>query len=253
MQMTKTIRAPIVERLFKKSAPGVPVESVETLHLIAGEGIEADVARSEVSPRQVLIVRKEDVDGFCLPEGYLRENLIISGVPAEEFQPGNRIRFEGGAIVHLTFHCEPCKSIAGRILNLKSIIGRRGVLGVVTQTGRLAVGSRLECEKSALSAMPSNPAQRACKVIARIPKGKVLDYATLLQAAGLQRVYFRAIPNYLKAAKALGLPTYRVVTSRFSIPKSEPEGSNRLAAELDLREIRKLSWVPKITHVLMAG
>jgi alkylated DNA nucleotide flippase Atl1 len=241
---------PTVDALFKKHAQGKPVQAVDELQLIAGEGIEADVTMSISSPRQVLIVRKEDLDAFRLPIGYLKENIVVSGLPVEDFQPGRSLCFDSGVSVHLVFHCEPCQTIAERIPNLKSIIQRRGLLGVVTQSGRILRGARCESIASSLVSMPSNARDRVCQVVSRIPKGCVLDYATLLHAAGLQRVYFRAIPSYLKHAQAVGLPVHRVVTSRFEIPAFIVDEPRRLSSELDLESIKRYRWEPKILDIL---
>jgi alkylated DNA nucleotide flippase Atl1 len=229
------------------------MQCVDALNLIKAQGIEHDIARSEASPRQVLIVRQEDLDTFGLPHTYLKENLVLSGLSVNHFQPGRSIHFECGGAIHLAFHCEPCKSIAERVPNLKSIITRRGLLGIVTQSGRLVRGMKLESEKSPLDAMPANPAQRACRVIARIPQGKVIDYRTLLQAAGLQDVYFRAVPSYLKTAQQLGLPSHRVVTSQFTVPECLPEAAKRLAIELNHGEFREFQWRVTIMDVLRSS
>jgi alkylated DNA nucleotide flippase Atl1 len=239
-----------VEALFAKQAISSPVLPFNCLSLISGEGIENDIARSISSPRQVLVVRREDLDDFDLPMGYLRENIVLSGVQTNDFQPGNSIHFEGGARVHLVMYCEPCKTIAERVPNLKSIIERRGILGVITQSGRLMKHTKFEMFESNLAVMPSNVSQRICHVIARIPRGQVIDYPTLLVAAGLQRVYFRAIPSYLKAARACGLPAHRVVDSRLNIPEHVPEAASLLGNELDLQQLSQCRWRPSIIDIL---
>jgi alkylated DNA nucleotide flippase Atl1 len=250
MRFTPSTLAPIIEALFLKPAPSRPIVPADTLNLIAGEGLEGDAARSLSSPRQVLIVRQEDLDAFDLPRGYLKENLVISGLATEDFQPGKSIEFECGGSIHLTFYCEPCKAIVERVPNLKSIVGRRGILGVVTQSGRLIGGIRVKSTKGELEAMSVSPGERVCAVIARIPRGRVIDYAVLLQAAGLQRVFFRAIPSYLKVAQALDLPAFRVVTSRLKVPDCMPGAAAILATELDLGQIAHLRWRISIVDIL---
>jgi hypothetical protein len=235
-----------------KASVGKPMQAVDSLHLLAGDGIVGDVASAAISPRQVLVARKEDLDDFGLPVGYLKENLVISGLSDIEFQPGKVILFESGASVHLAFHCEPCKTIAKRVPNLKSIVGRRGLLGVVAQSGLIGLGAKCHSMNSSLIAMSSNARDRVCQVIGSIPSGKVLDYALLLQAAGLQRVYFRAIPSYLKHALEVGLPVHRVVTSRFITPELFAGATARLGAELNLDQLAWHRWEPKILDVLSA-
>jgi alkylated DNA nucleotide flippase Atl1 len=247
------MQTPKLDTLFRKSAFGKLTESADFLDLVEGEGIETDVSRSNRSPRQVLIVRKEDLDAFGLPIGYLKENLVVSGLSAEDFQPGRLLAFEGGSRVHLAFHCEPCKAIAQRVPNLKSIIGRRGLLGVVVESGRIVTGAQCQSVRSELSAMSSIARERVLQVVRCIPKGTVLDYATLLQIAGLQRVYFRAIPSYLKSATDATLPAHRVVTSRLNIPELMPNSKQRLKAEVNIEQFRQHLWQPKILDVLSAN
>jgi alkylated DNA nucleotide flippase Atl1 len=247
----KAIRTvPRIDTLFTKVAHGKSSLSADELSLNKGEGIQTDVACSSASPRQVLLIRVEELAAFNLPSGYLKENIAIAGLCADEFQPGRLIQFKDGAVVHLTFHCEPCKSIASRIPDLTSIIRRRGLLGVVTQSGKLSVGQECKSTASNFDAMSSIPRERVCQIVSRIPRGKVLDYTTLLLVAGLQRVYFRAIPNYLKTARALGLPAHRVVTSRYCIPDFMPEALQRLSHEVEIANLNQSLWEPRILELL---
>jgi alkylated DNA nucleotide flippase Atl1 len=112
--------------------------------------------------------------------------------------------------------------------------------------------AKFEMSESNLAVMPSNVSQRVCQVISRIPRGKVIDYLTLLVAAGLQPVYFRAIPSYLKAARACGLPAHRVVNSRLSIPDHVPKAEFLLGSELDLQQLNQCRWRPSIIDILSA-
>jgi alkylated DNA nucleotide flippase Atl1 len=252
---------PIVDNIFIKALHAMPVQTVRECELLVGEGIHGDVARSTHSPRQVLIVRKEDLNEFDLPIGYLKENLVISGLSRAQFQPGKMLHFEGGSSIHLAFYCEPCKSIAERVKNLKSIVGRRGVLGVVTKSGNVLTGSHCMSEPSELESMSASAGERVMQVVSCIPSGKVLDYATLLTAAGLQRAYFRVIPTYLKTARTNGLPAHRVVTSRFEVPSFMFDRVDELAGELGVKNLGdtsllphsllKFLWQPKALEILV--
>jgi alkylated DNA nucleotide flippase Atl1 len=252
---------PLVDNLFIKALHAMPVQTVSECKLLVGEGIDGDAARSLSSPRQVLIVRKEDLDEFNLPIGYLKENLVISGLSRAEFQPGKMLHFEGGSSIHIAFYCEPCKSIGERVQSLKSIVGRRGVMGVVTKSGNILAGAHCMSESSELQAMSAIAGERVMQVVSRIPSGKVLDYATLLTAAGLQRAYFRVIPTYLKKARANGLPAHRVVTSRFEVPSFMVDRVDELAGELGVKNLGdasllphcllKFLWQPKALEVLV--
>ncbi|WP_265271172.1 MOSC domain-containing protein [Nostoc sp. KVJ3] len=81
--------------------------------------------------RQVLIVMDEDILNLSIQPGDLRENIVVTGIGFDNFIPGSLLTFESGAAIRLTFHCEPCKRIAHLVESLKSIQGKRGILGVV--------------------------------------------------------------------------------------------------------------------------
>jgi alkylated DNA nucleotide flippase Atl1 len=208
---------PQISNLFLKRTHGAAMDSSNSLTLVHG-GIAGDVSCSTVSPRQVLIVRDDDLRHFSLPQGYLRENIVVSGLPECLFIPGNQITFGSGACIHLTFYCEPCKKIGERVSRLSDLQRRRGILGIVVRAGEIATASELQVGASSLKPMADEPRHRVHAVIAAIPKGRVIDYATLLVAAGLQRPYFRVIPKYIESALELDLPVHRVVDSGGGFP-----------------------------------
>ena len=199
-----------VSKLFLKPAHGAGMVSVQNIELAHG-GVVGDVSRSSSSPRQVLLARNEDINHFGLPPGYLRENILLTGLTSTEFKPGQMVNFVSGASIHLVFYCEPCQKIGERVPRLSELIHRRGILGIVTQEGPMEEGDEFTICQSSFNPMSDKAQDRVHQVIAAIPKGSVIDYSTLLHASGLQRPYFRVIPKYLQSALAEGLPAHRVV------------------------------------------
>jgi MOSC domain-containing protein YiiM len=122
----------VASKLFCRIAKDKNEIEMAQLTLKAGQGIEGDIHANPISPRQILIVRQENLRkgslGYgpitdILP-GQLGENLLVTGVASSEFVPGARLDFAGGAAIRLTFYCEPCKKIAGLVWS-RSINGRR--------------------------------------------------------------------------------------------------------------------------------
>ena len=185
-----------VEALYVKRTRASPVTGVEHLNLLLGAGIDGDVGCNLESPLQILVVRAEDLHSFSLPFGYLKENIVLSGVSETDFIPGRSIRFDHGASIHLVFRCEPCKKIGERVPRLSLMIGKRGILGIVERSGKVRMSDRLTVEPGCLKPMSESAGERVAQIVGKIPEGRVLDYKTLVVAAGLQAPYYRALPKY---------------------------------------------------------
>jgi MOSC domain-containing protein YiiM len=211
-----------VSQLFVKLAKGSAALSLQRCHLKAGYGIEGDIHADPMSPRQVLIMRQEDLKkgslGFGpiedIQPGAFSENILIAGIPANQFVPGAELRFAGGAAIRLTFYCEPCKRIGGLVWSLSDIAQKRGILGVVVQDGLLAVGEECNIQPGVFEPLSEIPYQRFLDFLVKIPVGKVATYSSVLVGIGVDRGYLRAIPGYLQKAVLAGYPAHRVLDSK---------------------------------------
>jgi MOSC domain-containing protein YiiM len=209
------------------------------LTLKAGQGIEGDIHANPISPRQVLIVRQEDLKkgslGYGLIEeiqpGEFGENLVITGVSGNEFVPGAKLEFAGGAAIRLTFYCEPCKKIAGLVWELKDVQQKRGILGVVVQDGVLKAGEDCKIQPGAFTALSEVPYQRFLDFLAQVPAGKIVTYPSVLVGIGVDRGYLRAIPGYLRKAAVVGYPAHRVLDSKGYLTPHIDDQCDRLLAE----------------------
>jgi hypothetical protein len=146
--------------LFVKSKHGSPMTEQRELSLKTGFGIERDVNANSISPRQILIVRHEDLLDLSINPGELRENVIISGINFDRFTPGSMLKFDGGAAIRLTFYCEPCKRIAHLVKSFKSIEKKRGILGVVIADGLLKSGTKFDLKVNMFPALSEIPYER---------------------------------------------------------------------------------------------
>ncbi len=209
------------------------------LMLKSGQGIEGDIHANPISPRQVLIMRQEDLNkgslGYgpieAIQPGQFGENLVITGVSGNEFVPGAKLEFAGGAAIRLTFYCEPCKRIANLVWSIKDIEQKRGILGVVVQDGILKAGADFKIRPGVFTALSEIPYQRFLDFLAQVPAGKVVTYPSVLVGIGADRGYLRAIPGYLRKAAALGYPAHRVLDSKGYLNAHVADQSAQLLAE----------------------
>jgi MOSC domain-containing protein YiiM len=242
----------VASKLFCRMVKGVHMIDMAQLTLKAGQGIEGDIHANPVSPRQILIVRQEDLRKGSLGygpiadihPGQLGENLVITGVAGNEFVPGARLEFTGGAVIRLTFYCEPCKKIAGLVWSIKDIEQKRGILGVVVQDGVLKAGESFKIQPGAFPALSEIPYQRFLDFLAQVPAGKVVTYSSVLVSIGVDRGYLRAIPGYLRKADAAGYPAHRVLDSKgCSTPHLDDQGDRLLAEGIEVIQDIDKSWV----------
>ncbi|BAZ49631.1 hypothetical protein NIES4103_22430 [Nostoc sp. NIES-4103] len=217
--------------LFTKQKQGVGMVECERINLKEGFGIEGDINANPLSPRQVLVIRYEDIVELKIKPGELRENIAIAGIQTENFIPGSLLTFESGAAIRLTFHCEPCKRIAHLVESLKSIQGKRGILGVVLKSGTLEIGGKVQIQTHIFPALPENPYERFLEFLTKIPSGKVVTYKQIIQAIGVDNSYIRAIPTYIKKAAAIEYPIHRILDSQGNLIKYTCNQKNKLEAE----------------------
>ena len=202
-----------IQRLFVKRESGASVTDVSQLDLIEGYGIKEDINAQGMSPRQVLVVSSEDLTKPSIPPGELSENIVLADVSPEAFKPGAMISFTSGAAIRLTFYCEPCKRIAHLVDSLESIQNKRGILGVVVQSGAIEIGEIAKIEPNYYPALSDVPYERFLDFLSKIPRGRVVTYKQVIQGIGVDKSYFRVIPTYLKKTP-INYPIHRVLDSQ---------------------------------------
>jgi alkylated DNA nucleotide flippase Atl1 len=202
-----------VTHLFLKKSKGGQMFTSIAFKLLKGYGIESDINTSPISPRQVLITRKEDLDELNIPYGSLRENIIIQGLNQNEFIPGSLLQIGDNAKIRLTFHCEPCKRIADVVPSLKEVMYKRGILGVVIEGGDINVGDIARCSPNEFTPFSEIPYERFLNFIQYIPYGKVVTYKMVTAGMGVAESYIRAIPKYIHkcGSEVQAYPVHRIV------------------------------------------
>ncbi|SEB82630.1 MOSC domain-containing protein [Arthrobacter woluwensis] len=161
-----------LEALHRSPVHGFSKETVESLRLLEGQGVEGDahcgvtvqhrsrVAADPSQPnlRQVHLIHAELFDelraaGFAVKPGDLGENLTTRGVDLLSLPVGTRLVM-GAAVVTVTGLRNPCQQINGfqtgllkQVLKVDregSPVRLAGVMGIVSRGGEVSTGDAFE-------------------------------------------------------------------------------------------------------------
>lgn len=221
-----------VSAVFIKPERGEPMRAVARAEAGA-HGLVGDCHAHPLGPRQVLVVRQEDLDDLGLEVWQVRANVAIAGAAAETLRSGTVLRIGESVAVRITHECEVCRVLRRYVAGdrFASLPGRRGWLGVFVHGGAIVLGDPVRAHADQYPAVPDRIYDRLAWVVARIPAGKVVTYDALLALVGASRPYFRVLPIYLRRTQAAGLPVHRVLTTA-SAPTGVVAGQlEALAAE----------------------
>ena len=225
-----SIAQTFVKHLFLKKERRTSMSETPFLELSKGCGIEGDINADRISPRQVLIVNSKDLSELSISSGALRENIVLDNVITEIFKPGSLITFPSGAAIRLTFYCEPCKRIAHLVDSIKDVREKRGILGVVVQTGIIEIEDIAEIEPNYFPALSEKPYERFLDFVLKVPQGKIVTYKQIIRGIGVDKSYFRVIPLYIKKAPEI-YPTHRILDSQGKTISHIPHQKELLEAE----------------------
>lgn len=174
-----------VVSLSKSALHGFSKQVVDSLTLIAREGIEGDahrgvtvrhrsrVAADPAQPnlRQVHLIHAELIDelaakGFAIGPGDMGENILTRGIDLLTL-PRNALLHIGNAVLRVTGLRNPCKQLNDFAPGLMSavldrasngsLIRKAGIMAVVDQGGQIIIGDRI---KIALPPHPLEPLDR---------------------------------------------------------------------------------------------
>ncbi|WP_233607243.1 MULTISPECIES: MOSC domain-containing protein [Corallococcus] len=138
MSTAGTIRA-----LFLAQERGTPMRRVPEARAVEQHGFEGDrhQRRAVGHKRQLLLLDEAQRAALDVPEGALKENVLVEGLPLDALPPGQRLALGAEVVVELTEPCVPCwKLDALRPGLLKDSWGRRGQLARVLKAGTVHEG-----------------------------------------------------------------------------------------------------------------
>ena len=124
-----------------------PMDLVQEAVAISELGLEGDRHAMEGSPRQVLLMDKETLDGLELAPGMIRENLTLEGLELGSLNEGQVLRVGSEVSLQTTGPCIGCERMDEIRPGLRDdLVGRPGVLAVVLSGGTLRVGDTVKVE-----------------------------------------------------------------------------------------------------------
>lgn len=241
-----------ISNLFIKTQRKIPMVEVDSLNLVKFSGIENDINSSKFSPRQVLLADLQTMLDFKIKPGDFRENITIKDFDLNNLKSGTVLKIGTTAKLRITFTCEPCGYI--NTLNIKNagnILGKRGMLAIVLESGNININNKVEIDNDNLfSEVPFRFSDRFNWVVSKIPEGKVMTYFTLLEAIGGANSYIRAFPALIRRGIKLGLPTYRILDSKGNFITHVQDQSELLLSEgINISELeinlKKYLWNPQ--------
>lgn len=178
---------------------------------LASMGLEGDRHADPLSPRQLLLAGVEAYSRHALGHHALRENLLLD-VDTSTLLSGSLLQIGPGAVLWLTFQCEPCGQIeidAQQPGLFKRIGARRGMLARVLRGGEIKPGDSIVRLDRSLPPWPDDWRERLASILRCVPDGMVIEYKQLARLAGVQSSYCRVFP---RMARELGLGHKAVAT-----------------------------------------
>lgn len=143
-----------IEALWIKRAHRGVMDPAQSVHLVAGKGIDTD-ANFGRSKRQVTVIEKEVFDQIMveLPDvtpAMRRANVMVSGVRLENTR-GHVLRL-GNVRIQLYGETRPCERMDAQVPGLTNALDpdwRGGVFGVVLDDGAITIGDEVRMEAPA--------------------------------------------------------------------------------------------------------
>jgi alkylated DNA nucleotide flippase Atl1 len=222
-----------VTALMTKPARHEPMHSRDSVTAAARYGLVGDCHAHHLGPRQVLVVRQEDLDRHGLGMWQVRANIAVQGLAGDALASGNVLTIGAQTQIRVTHECEVCKILRQYVPGevFKDLPGQRGSLGVFLTGGEISLGDAVAVTPTVFPEVPERIYERLAWLVARIPHGSVVTYATLLQLVGAARPYSRVMPTYVRRAAGEGLPAHRVLTSSATLTGRLDDQAVLLSAE----------------------
>lgn len=205
------------------------MEEVAVVDSKVRHGLVGDCHARPLGPRQVLLVRQEDLDELGVGAWQVRANISIEGLDASGLESGRVIEV-GSSRIRVTHLCEVCSVLRQYVPRevFRRLPRRRGSLGVILAGGQISIGDPVLLTQDRYPAVPEQTYERLAWVLAQIPNGQVIDYGSLITLFGGSKSYLRVLPTYLKRATSEGLPAHRVLDSRGALIEQHLTGQGAL-------------------------
>lgn len=205
------------------------MSEVSALTLRSGHGVVGNVGPFGKTPRQVAIGLAESLAAYGVSHQGARCNIVLEGESG--FGAGSML-FLGDVVLRITIPCEPCShgaQLAGvRTSRFREI---ERYLAIVVRGGTLRRGVTASTQLGVYPEAPESFRERCAWALDHIPQGRVVGALDFLDAIGAGSAYARTLPRWMAAAKAVGKPVHRVLTTNMTAPSWCPEAAAVLAGE----------------------
>lgn len=133
-----------VLHLFQSLVRGEPVREFNEVFAIANKGFRDCLHGRRGSTRQVLMIDSETLKELGITPGSTKENITTQGIELQRLSSGHRLRI-GEALLQVTIPCPQCGHLEEIRQGLQeAILGRRGLMCRVLQSGRVRRGDSIE-------------------------------------------------------------------------------------------------------------
>lgn len=133
-----------VLHLFQSLVRGAPVREFNEVFAIENKGFRDCLHGRRSSMRQVLMIDSETLKELGIAPGSTKENITTQGIELQRLSSGQQLRI-GEALLQVTIPCPQCGHLEEVRQGLQeAILGRRGVMCRVLQSGRIRCGDSIE-------------------------------------------------------------------------------------------------------------
>ncbi|WP_136218167.1 MOSC domain-containing protein [Massilia sp. Mn16-1_5] len=210
----------LAARTSKAAAP----QSVDSLRLLPGAGIEDEIHADPHSPRQLLLASRDVYKDFGLPPHALGENLLLETDTAC-LRSGTVLQIGDQVQLRMMFQCEACGQLDAVQPRLATRIGsRRGMLARVLAGGVIRAGDTVRDLGVLAQPWLDDWRERVRRVLDAVPEGSVVEYRVLARLAGIQSSYCRAFPRLLARLGPYYMATAVTAQSPAALPRWQGEG-----------------------------
>lgn len=120
------------------------MDARDRVRALEGHGLEGCAHARAGTKRQVLFASAQHLDDLGVEHGRIRENFTIDGADVHDWPVGQRLKV-GEALFEITMECDPCSRMDEIRPGLQGeLVGRRGMLARVVQSGEVAAGDTVE-------------------------------------------------------------------------------------------------------------
>lgn len=136
-----------IVNLYLAPQDRTPIQPVQQLTAISGQGLEGDRHCNERNVRQVLLMDKETLDELELEPGQIKENVTTTGLDLSQTQAGQVLFIGDEVTMEIVGECKPCDRMNAIRPGLREVLDhRRGMLATVINGGPIKVGHSIRVE-----------------------------------------------------------------------------------------------------------